>query len=352
MDSTIRTTARLRTGVVSAYVGGGDVALVRRARSLAGRVTVSGKAGLKTLTALADEDDAHDVDFDPAGYAQRDEPQLALFERDWTSRQRDLGLSVIRSAGCYVPKGDEQSLKRAMTEPVGDGVVRVLSLHESWLRRGARPVLLDAIRNCDDHLAFVFASVMDPFGSRDAVDGVRELLTASRVDDRRVELLRTDTAGIAFAAHGGSLGSVGLGTSLRHHGLPLSREQMERYRHRQRWPLVFVDELLSWHRGNVLGALSDFGGAGLTECSCLPCGGRSLLRFDTSHPGRVPADVRADVVMHDLTTWSAAARRILRSDDPPAAWSAATAIAQRKVAEIATRYRVALALPPSLTAWR
>jgi hypothetical protein len=197
----------------------------------------------------------------------------------------------------------------------------------------------------------VFASVMDPLGSRDAVDGIRELIAVSCVDDRRVELLRTDTSGIAFAAHGGTLGSVGLGTSLRHHGLPLSGEQQKRFRDRQRWPLVLVGELLSWHRGNVLGALADFGGAGLTDCSCLACRGQSLLRFDKGWPQRVPDDVKTDAMMHDLMTWSAVAHRILGATDPAAAWTAAAAAAHRKVVEVAATCRVALPLPASLTVW-
>jgi hypothetical protein len=41
--------------------------------------------------------------------------------------------------------------------------VRVVSLHQTWLRRPNLPLVLDAVRACDDHLAFVFARVMDPF---------------------------------------------------------------------------------------------------------------------------------------------------------------------------------------------
>jgi hypothetical protein len=342
---------RVRTGQVSAYIGQGDAEFVVRTRATVGRVTVSGKNGLKLLTSLAGRDDLRGIDLDPAGYLSRDSDQLALFPPDWTGRQRDLGLAVVRSQGRYVPRGDEDTLKCAMGVPVADDVVRVVSLHQTWLVHPYLPRVLDAVRACDDHLAFVFASVMGPFSSVKAVTGLRELLQVAAVGERRVELLRTDLTGIAFAADHGSLGAIGVSTSGRHHGLLMSSEQLKRYRDRQRWPLVFVPGLASWQRGNVLGALTAFAGAGITDCGCVPCAGRSLLRFDQGWPARVPPEVSADVRAHDLAEWSRLAGSVLTAADPRKAWAKVCSEAIRAANDIAHRYKVVIDLPASFPVW-
>lgn len=345
------TGVRLRTGMVGAYVGAGDVESVRRIRRVTGRVTLSSKTGLRILASLAQAGDLDGVDLDPSGYLKRDNPQLALIAEDWTSRQRDLGLSVIRSQGRFVPRSDTGALKVAMSEVLADDVVRVISVDSKWLQRPDLDVLLQAVRVCDHALAFVLASPMDPLSTAGAVEGLAELLYTARDGGRRVELLRTDLAGIAFAARGGTLGAVGLSTSGRHHGLPLQRRQVPAFRERQRWPLVLVPQLASWQRGNCLGALSPFAGAGLTDCSCAPCAGRSLLRFDRERPGQVPADVQADAQSHDLAEWSRLAWRVIAAERPAQEWARACADAVKTAESIALRYKVALQVPKSLTRW-
>ena len=221
-----------RVGAVGAYVTAVDAGLARRVRDGAGHVTLTGRKCREVLGRLAREGDVHGVDIDVAGYTERKKPQLTLFDTDeWeVDWQRRLGVAVRRSPGCYVPAQDVTLLRAAFAEPVGAGVVRVVSLHHSWLRAGRR-----------HHLP--------------------------------------------FAALGGRLGAVGLTTSTRHHSLPLPRPQKEAYEQRQSWPLVFVPRLLGWQRGTVLGALSAWDGAGLTGCDCVPCAGRSLLRFDGDGQG-------------------------------------------------------------------
>jgi hypothetical protein len=329
------------TGVVSAYVGAGDVEFVQYVRRVVGTVTLSGKNGMAVLNALAKLDDLDGVDLDPAGYLTPTSDQLELFAEDWTARQRDLGLRVVRSQGRFVPNHDRAALKVAMHEPLADEVVRVVSLHETWLRPPNLRLVLDAVRACDNGLAFVFASVMDPLAAPGAVDGLRELREVAAVGGRRVELLRTDASGIGFGAEEGSLGAIGLSTSGRHHGLQLGRDQLEKYRDRQRWPLVFVPSLVCWQRGSSLGALTEFAGAGITDCGCGPCGGRSLLRFDRSWPDQVPPDVRRDAQAHDLAEWSRLAGRVLTDDEPAQAWARRCAAAIRTAAEVAASYRVA-----------
>jgi hypothetical protein len=342
---------KIRVGVVGAYVATGDVAFVRRVRRVVGRVTVSGTNGLRVLAMLANDDDLHGVDFDPAGYLARDSAQLELFARDWIGPQRALNLPVVRSSGCYVRNGDRDALKLAMTGPLEADVVRVVSLQERWLRGPDLRILIDAVHACDNPLGFIFASVMDPLGAAAAVDGLQELSDAARAGGRRVELLRTDLAGIGFAVCGGSLGAIGLSTSTRHHGLPIPSRQREKYVDRQRWPLVFVPSLACWQRGYSLGALAEFDGAGITDCPCPPCDGRSLLRFDQSWPKQVSAEVRADAQSHDLASWSQLAGAVFADPEPRRAWAQVCTGALATAAAIADRYKVALDLPRSLDTW-
>jgi hypothetical protein len=337
--------------VVSAYIGAGDVESVRRIRRMVGRVTLSSRAGLRVLTSLAQDRDLDGVDLDPAGYLKRDDPQLALIAEDWTGRQRDLGLSVIRSQGRFVPRSGSDALKATMNELLAADVIRVISLDSHWLRHPDLDVLLRAVRACDNALAFVLAGPMDPLSTPGTVEGLGELLDTARDGGRRVELLRTDLAGIAFAALGGSLGAIGLSTSGRHHSLPLQRRQVPAFRERQRWPLVLVPQLASWQRGNCLGALSPFAGAGLTGCSCDPCAGRSLLRFDREWPDLVPADVRADAQWHDLAEWSRLAWRVLAAQQPVREWARVCADAVKTAESVAVQYKVALQVPKSLSWW-
>jgi hypothetical protein len=343
--------AGVRTGVVGAYVGAGDVAFVRRVRRTAGRVTLSGKNGMAILDTLARDGDLVGVDLDPAGYLKRESDQLALFAEDWTSRQRDLGLSIVRSQGRYVPRADQEALKSAMTEPVGADVVRVVSLHEAWLRPPDLEVLLRAVRVCDDDLAFVLASAMDPLAKLGAVDGLAELLVTAMAGGRRVEALRMDVSALGFVVLGGALGAIGLSTSGRHHGLPMRPSQANSYRARQSSPLVFVPELVCWQRGTALGSLAPVAGAGITDCNCAPCAGRSLLRFDRDASTQAPPAMREDAQAHDLATWSRLAREILDAEDPAVAWARTCSNAITTAAEIADHHKVALALPNSLVGW-
>src|SRR6266511_5592104 len=227
---------RLRIGTVGAYTSGTDLELVRRARAVVGRVTVSGKSGLKALGALYRDGDLWGADLDPARYLDREPEPEALFSLDWVGLQRDLGLPIVRSAGIYVPRGDSEALRAAFGGRFAADTVRVVSLHGWWLRREGLRRLLPAVRHCGDPLAIALADAFDPLDAVGAVDGLCAVLDAA--GQRRLELLRTDTTGIAFAAAGGSLGAVGLAASSRHHSLPLGKRAGLEYEERQRSPLV------------------------------------------------------------------------------------------------------------------
>lgn len=340
---------RTRAGSVGAYMSVQSVEAVRAARDIAGHVTVAGEPGLRVLTALAKTGDLAGVDLDPAQYVVR-EKRAALFPIDWEQMQRKLHLPVVRSEGVYAH--DAASLRSAMTTGIASGSVRVVSLHEAFLRGPRLQELLAAVRNSEDALAFTFAAAMDPFANAGAIDGLRALLEASDARERRVELLRTDTTGVAFAALGGALGAIGLSTSVRHHGLPLGRRAGEAHKQRQGSPLAFVRPLLSWQRGTQLGALTPFGGAGVTACECFACDGRDLLRFDrTWSSGGVPAEVRSDARLHDVATWLALSREVLSAENPGDTWRGACQAAANTAGSLESTYKVALVVPPSILQW-
>lgn len=340
-----------RVGTVGAYATGSDLELVRLVRGIVGRVTVCGKPGLRALASLAKAGDFYGVDLDPAGYLGRGSGQGELFGIAWEAEQRRLGLPVIRSGGVFVDKADHASLRKAFSLAVDPGTVRVVSLHGRWLARGCSRDLLHCVAGCDDPLGFVLAGPFDPLAHPGSVDGLCALLDAAGASGRRVELLRTDATGIAFAALGGSLGAVGLSTTTRHHGLPLGKRAGQEYERRRSVPYAFTRPLLSWQKGTALGALTPFGGAGITQCDCDACIGRDLRRFDREWPGIVPPDVRADAREHDLRTWLALARDVLGASDPVAAWRAACNSAVATASNIASTYKVQLSVPQSVIGW-
>ena len=340
-----------KVGTVGAYTTGSDLELVRHVRQVAGHVTVCGKPGLRALASMAKAGDLYNADLDPAGYLDRGSEQGELFGIAWEAEQRRLGLPVVRSAGVFVNKADHASLRKAFSLAVDPDTIRVVSLHGRWLERGCSRDLLDCVRGCDNPLAFVLAEQFDPLARPGAVDGLCALVGTAGVGGRRLELLRTDTTGVPFAALGGSLGAVGLSTTTRHHGLPLGKQAGKEYEQRRSVPYVFTRSLLSWQKGTALGALTPFGGAGITYCDCAACLGRDLRRFDREWPGVVPPEVRADAREHDLNTWLALASEVLGSSNPITAWRAGCNTAVATASNIASTYKVRLTVPQSVSGW-
>lgn len=345
----ITTMRATQTGTVGAYLTSGDVEKVRQVRERTGHVTVSGRLGAKVLGALAESGDLVGIDFDPAAYANT-EPDDGLFPVDWIARQRDLGLSVVRSAGLFAARNDSASLRAAFAAKLPSDVVRVVSVSSFWLQPKNRGPLLAAVRNCDDALALVLADPFDPLRSVDAVESLKAIMDAATSAERRIELLRTDVHAIAFAAAGGAHAAIGVTTTGRHHSQPMNRPTKEEFDRRQHSAAVLLPDLLSWQRGARLVALAPFDGAGITKCNCDPCDGRDLMRFTDEWP-QVPADIRADAQAHDVASWVALRNRILNAPDPQTAWRAACDAALATEAWLADRYKVALATPRSLTAW-
>jgi hypothetical protein len=336
-------------GSIGAYTAAADPALVRYLREQAGVVTVAGAAGLRVLTSLERDGDAHGVDLDPASYLNKDNGQLSLTPIPWIERQRELNLRPVRSAGVFVPQ--KGSLGDALAEPLDDDVQRVVSLHQTWLRPDKVTELLSAFSDTPGALSLIFAAPFDPFAGAGAIVSLRHVLRTLRAQGRDVELLRCDLTALGFVADGGRYGTIGVTSNARHHPQPLGRKAGEQYDQRQSTPNVFVPQLLSWQRGSWLHALAPYNGAGLTECPCFGCDGQSLLRFADQWPGQVPEAVRNDARAHDVASWRPIADEVLTSADPAATWQARVRAAVDLQQELAADKKVLVELPPSLTAW-
>lgn len=340
----------VRTGTVGAYMTSGDAQAVRRVRDIAGHVTVSGKAGLRALRQFAADGHIDDVDLDPATYLDR-EPDQALMPIDWVEIQRDLGLPIIRSAGLFARRNDPASLREAMAAKVAPDAFRVISLSSFWLKKDRISSVATAFRNSDNHLTLVLADQFDPLHRAEQVECLRQLIEVCTVDGRRLELLRTDTHAIGFAASGGTHGAIGLTSNGRHHPQPMKSSARAEHEQRQKSPLIWTPALMSWQRGIRLGALEPFNGAGYTDCLCSVCDGRSLLRFNHEWP-QVPANIRLDAQLHDVSSWAILRNRILTAPDPTTAWSAATRAAARASDTLIQTYRISgLSVTDSLQGW-
>ncbi|MDQ1305807.1 MAG: hypothetical protein QG671_1639, partial [Actinomycetota bacterium] len=235
--------------------------------------------------------------------------------------------------------------------PLAEDVVRALVLDGAWLTTHRRP-LLDHVADHTGPLALTLADARDPMKPKGAVEGLRQLLAAAGRAGHRVELLRTDTTGIAFAALGGTLGAVGVLTSLRHHALPMRRNEQRQYQAQQTSPLVFLPELACWQHGAVLSALAPLDDVHLARCPCGPCAGRSLERLaEQWPPKKIPREIVEDAVRHDVACWTALAGDVLAAPDPALAWADTCAAAGRAVLHLQDRHRLELRLPAAMNEW-
>lgn len=65
----------------------------------------------------------------------------------------------------------------------------------------------------------------------------------------------------------------------------------------------------------------------------------------------MPPNVRADAREHDLRTWMVLASDVLGASDPVTAWRAVCNSAIATAANIASTYKVQLAVPQSVSGW-
>jgi hypothetical protein len=350
---------RTSLGRVHVHLARCGIDKVRHYRTLFGGVTLQGKSGLKVAERLKLAGDLVNVDLDPAIYLRkpRSDEQLSLDLEvspfDWVQAQRDLELPVVRTAGRRIRAGRYDELRAVLDVAYRVPVSVVLVLDEGWLGQRHVDVLLSALRAADRDVSLVFAATYDPFKRKDRVGSLRRLLDWSRSSGCRLELLRTDLIGLPAVVDGACLASIGLSTSTRHFGLPLSSGDQDSYEDRQRSPLVFVPRLLHWQRGEVLGGLSPWRGAGVTECGCPACdsAGADLLRFAKTFTKTVPSNIIKAVREHDSYALSNVTQSILSAPDPRAELRYQRKVAQNLARSVAAQQKVRLDMPPWIASW-
>lgn len=357
----VQTGVRTRVGRVHAYLGQCNVEEVRRRRDQFGAVTLQGATGLKVATELSRLGDLAGVDLDPGDY--RKAPSLNPVENtlpgleppafDWVAEQVRLGMPIVRTSGPRILVGRLDQVKAELGKSYSVRVSVVLALDSGWLGKRHIGSLVKELERADRDVSFVLSAPFDPLGTPHAVAGLRELLAWASASGRRVELLRTDLAALPAVLEGATVGAVGLGTTTRHLGQPLTRTRRKEYEQRQVSPLVFVPRLLHWQRGIHLGALSPWKGAGVTDCDCGVCRAVNgdLLRFASTYES-VPADVKQELNDHCALALSTVIRKVMDSEDPAASLADLRAEALSLARFVTASLKVHLDLPPAwLGSW-
>lgn len=352
---------RTALGRVQVYLGQCKIDEVHEFRELFGAVTLQGREGLRIARRLHAVDDMAGIDLDPAEYRLVDsdssatqlEFDLDVEPFDWVVAQADLQLPVIRTPGRRIRAGDTASLNDELRGRYDTQVSVVLVLDSSWLGARHIDILLRALTVGDRDISIVLAATFDPLDSLQKIRGLRRVLQWGVVAGRRVELLRTDLAGVRAATEGATVAAIGLGTSTRHFGLPMAQRLAEEYTKRQESPLVYVPKLLHWQRGATLRGLLSWRGAGLTRCDCLACleAGQDLMRFARVFDS-TPRDVKDDVGRHQAHALSALARAVMSAGDPAGYLRQLRLSALNELQTIESVYKVRLGEPPAwLTCW-
>lgn len=350
---------RTSLGLIRVYLGQCTVEEVLHYRDLFGAVTLQGKPGLDTAKRLDMLGELRGVDVDPAVYRRepkraRTPQQLGLDmpEFDWIRAQRSLRLPILRTAGLRVRAGDRSALRQELTADHDADVSVVLVLDGTWLAPKHLGVLLSALAEADRDVSLVLAAVFDPLDSAKRVEGLRYVLQWSADSGRKVELLRTDHAGLIAVTEGAAAASIGLGTSTRHYGLPMAAKQAVEHEERSKSPLVYVPNLLHWQRGARLSGLAPWRGAGITDCACTTCveAGDGLLRFARTFTS-VPADVADEIRRHDALSLSELVRSVIGSNDPAAFLRQRRQEAVQRMRSVESAHKVRLQEPPAWLTW-
>jgi hypothetical protein len=313
---------RASLGRVQAYLGRCGAAEALANRDAFGGVTLQGVHGLRIARVLDRAGELKGVDLDPAAYLVRGRAaaptavqgqlgfDLDLPVFDWVEAQAELGLPVVRTAGPRLRVGQLDELKAELHRDHPVPVSVTLVLDGGWLGSKHSGVLAEQLRAADRDVSLVLGAPFDPVDSSLKVQGLRRLLRWSSRTGRRLELLRTGPIGIPAVAAGARLAAIGLSSSTRHLGGPVTR-RADGVR-AKRSPQVFVPRLLHWQRG------VDLKGTEITRCSCAACAraGAGLQRFGVAFDSSVPAGVRDAAKEHDLHALAGVVRGVGAAADP------------------------------------
>lgn len=279
--------------------------------SAVGGLVVHGASAPRALRRLRDEGYLGPLLVDPAGYAGAARPREGGLlpeqsaEERWLEFYANADVDAVLSPGTLVAAGDAAALDDALARgaaflrEAGAATSRgfvLLALPAAWFARNADR-LAESVEAAGVPVAVVGADSNDPFRGRDAVAGLKHLVSSVP----RVMLLRSDLAALGAVAHGAVLGAVGVTSTVRHFAPPTggfggSRDTTDRS------PSVLVPGCAVWARGSLL--WSARGDNGMLDCECGVCRGRSLRRF------REDA-LRAEAHLHSVEVWKALTARLL-----------------------------------------
>jgi hypothetical protein len=301
------------------------------------------------------------VSLDPADYrkapstifAKDTIPGLETPEFDWIAAQVRLGMPIVRTSSPRIRVGRLDEVKVELSKSYCVPVSVVLALDCGWLGKRHIGSLIKELESADRDVSLVFSAPFDPLDTSRTVAGLRQLLAWALASGRKVELLRTDLAALPAVLEGAAVGAIGLSTTTRHLGQPLTSKQRKEYEHRQVSPLIFVPRLLHWQRGSHLGALSPWRGAGVTDCDCTVCQAANddLLRFTSTYES-IPVNVQQELHDHCAHALSMIVRCVMESENPAANLANLQAEALSRARFITASLKVHLDPPPAwISSW-
>jgi hypothetical protein len=252
---------------------------------------------------------------DPGAYEKQEGPASVVVQtlggqRDSVTIQEQVKVHAYLSDSGFVSTGDPQVLAAVIAEGVEfcrDAAAAnhqapafiVLPIGSSWLTSVAdRKQLIDQARGAGFPIALVLCGRYDVLNSRNAVEGLMDVVTS--VPD--IFMLRVDLSGIGAMSLGALCAAIGVGTATRHcmpsfmakRG-PTSRDQS---------PSTL------WTPGGAFFRGSKFEHArnhqGMLRCPCPVCDGRDLGRF-------VDAPWQAESREHSVCGWYGIAQTMMQS---------------------------------------
>lgn len=134
--------------------------------------------------------------------------------REWIELQRKLGVEMLLTDSPYIGDGNLEGLRSVLRQAagLGPGVIAVLPLHLSWLRRDVE-LLIAEVNNFAVPAALIAEHANDPFGVQAATAGLLRFIEQAHPP---VLVLRCDLSAVGAVAAGASLGAIGVTTGLRH----------------------------------------------------------------------------------------------------------------------------------------
>ncbi|MDX6296469.1 MAG: hypothetical protein QOI51_326 [Nocardioidaceae bacterium] len=333
---------RLRTDVVSWYVGGDPDAEAHEFAASSGGVVLARNAGFSAGRRLRRMGWKGRLWLDPDTSKDVEPPSLFPNQRDWAELQREVGVDTLFTPGGWLTACDIPAMWAAIDRQAewarkeGGAVVNLVA-HWTWLTTGL-DALVSRLSELDGApVAIAFEDRGDPLARRGAVAGLIRLARSIP----NLAVLRCDVGAIGAVANGAAHGSVGRTTTLRHVSTGAGGTRGPRY------PSVFWPATMDWYLGPKLHRYATWDTQGALRCDLAGCDGRDLGRF-----GRV--EDAAEARQHNRHALAALVAEVLK----PSPGRRAGEFAQRcrdatkRSMELATAFKAPDLRPsPQIEAW-